>query len=204
MLRTAAIILSATLIPAAVIAADGGGQYAIRGIGSYSCKTVQKHFADESEAVRNEAQQIYTAWISGYLSAINRSSDDTFDSFPAAYDLPVLMLALGQCEKTPDLMFEQIVGNLVATFHPMRVVGQSPVVAGDGGQLALRAETIRNVQQKLIDLGLLKGPADGKFGPASQGALAEFQKQHPGSGEAGVLDLAAMVGVLASPDGSPE
>jgi peptidoglycan hydrolase-like protein with peptidoglycan-binding domain len=41
--------------------------------------------------------------------------------------------------------------------------------------IALDAELTRQIQLRLIDLGLLEPPADGKFGPVSTAALKKFQ-----------------------------
>lgn len=185
-------------------AADSGGQFAVRGIGSYDCKTVLGQFNSEDEATRNEARQIYTAWISGYLTATNRLSADTFDSFPAVYDSPVLALVLGHCSKNPELMFEQALAGLAAALQPMRVVSQSPLAEAADDRLVLRQETVRKVQQKLIDMGLLEGKADGVFGKASEQALRAFQEKHPDSGKDGILDLAAVAIVLSQPDAKAE
>ncbi|WP_071187517.1 peptidoglycan-binding domain-containing protein [Trichormus sp. NMC-1] len=42
--------------------------------------------------------------------------------------------------------------------------------------IALDAELPRQIQLRLIDLGLLEPPADGKFGPVSTAALKKFQE----------------------------
>ncbi len=39
-------------------------------------------------------------------------------------------------------------------------------------------ESVRALQQKLIDLGFLEGGADGQFGKATRAAVIRFQKQH--------------------------
>ncbi len=39
-------------------------------------------------------------------------------------------------------------------------------------------DIIRKIQQALADAGLNPGTADGKMGPRSKNALAEFQKKH--------------------------
>ncbi len=39
-------------------------------------------------------------------------------------------------------------------------------------------ESVRALQQKLIDLGFLEGGADGQFGKATKAAVVRFQKQH--------------------------
>lgn len=193
MLAAGLLALSAPLAPAA----DSQGQFAVRGIGSYDCRTVLGHFNSEDEATRNEARQIYTAWIAGYLTAVNRLSTETFDASPAVFDQPVLALALGHCAKNEALMFEQAVAGLVAALAPLRVVEQSPVADTADDRLALREETVRRVQQRLIDLGLLDGKADGIFGKASEQALRSFQEKHPDSGKDGILDLAAVAAVLS-------
>lgn len=46
----------------------------------------------------------------------------------------------------------------------------------DWKQIAADQELTRQIQQRLIDLNLLKPPIDGKFGPVSTAALQRFQK----------------------------
>jgi peptidoglycan hydrolase-like protein with peptidoglycan-binding domain len=47
----------------------------------------------------------------------------------------------------------------------------------DGQRVAVYAEVMRDVQQRLIDEGLLQGNADGQFGAKTKAALQEFQKK---------------------------
>ena len=50
-------------------------------------------------------------------------------------------------------------------------------------------DTLRQAQQRLIDKGLLRGRADGAYGPQTEAALREFQRQN-GLEETGHLDQA--------------
>ena len=52
-------------------------------------------------------------------------------------------------------------------------------------------DSLRQAQQRLIDKGLLRGKADGAYGPQTEAALREFQKQ-AGLPETGHLDEATL------------
>ena len=48
---------------------------------------------------------------------------------------------------------------------------------GDGQDaMALYRESIRDMQQRLVDLGFLKGGVDGAYGPGTSAAVGAFQK----------------------------
>lgn len=181
-------------IPQLALAADEDGQYAIRGIGSYDCSTVLEQIADES--TRTEAGQIYNAWISGYLSAINRTEQDTFDIFPTAYDQPVLMVALAQCQQSPEMMFEEVILSLASLFYPARVTAHSPLAPGEVDELIVREEVVRKLQQRLIHLGFLDGEADGVFGVKSRQALRDYRLDRGDDAASGSIDISAIAALL--------
>jgi peptidoglycan hydrolase-like protein with peptidoglycan-binding domain len=48
----------------------------------------------------------------------------------------------------------------------------SEIRRGDSG------DTVKKIQEKLIELGVLSGSADGQFGPGTESAIAAFQKNN--------------------------
>ena len=57
--------------------------------------------------------------------------------------------------------------------------GSNPVSAGSGTlENGSEGSEVKRLQKRLIDLGYLSGSADGKFGPATEAALTEFQKNN--------------------------
>lgn len=73
----------------------------------------------------------------------------------------------------------------VAEDEPLAV--ESAAGAGASAPVIKDKDTIREAQQRLIDLGLLKGKADGIAGPKTEAALKAFQAQ-AGLPETGRLD----------------
>ena len=64
------------------------------------------------------------------------------------------------------------------TVLAMAVLAAVPAVAWDASTLynGTRGESVRKLQQKLIDLGFLSGTADGIFGNRTEQAVRDFQK----------------------------
>jgi hypothetical protein len=57
-------------------------------------------------------------------------------------------------------------------------------------RLGSRGDEVRDIQRRLADLGLYRGPLDGDFGGGTQAAVTAFQKQR-GLAPSGVVDAAA-------------
>ena len=60
--------------------------------------------------------------------------------------------------------------------------------------MALYRESVRDMQQRLVDLGFLKGGVDGAFGPGTSTAVEAFQKAAglPSTGDPDVRTLIAL------------
>ncbi len=63
----------------------------------------------------------------------------------------------------------------------------TPIATDEPAYLEGDAETLRRAQERLIDLGLLNGRADGAYGPKTRAALTAFQSDN-GLEETGRLD----------------
>ena len=65
---------------------------------------------------------------------------------------------------------------------------------------------VKRLQKRLIDLGYLSGSADGKFGPATEAALTEFQKNNglEADGKAGTKTQNKLYGDEAKRAGSSD
>lgn len=66
-------------------------------------------------------------------------------------------------------------------------------------RMGMRGDAVRNMQQRLIELGYLKGNADGKFGKATYYAVKSFQKVNKLSSDG--IAGASTLGVLYSKGG---
>jgi peptidoglycan hydrolase-like protein with peptidoglycan-binding domain len=55
-------------------------------------------------------------------------------------------------------------------------IGSAPAALAHGRHSSANTEQVRQVQQKLNDMGYRAGSVDGVFGPQTESALREFQK----------------------------
>lgn len=181
-------------------AADSSQRYAVRGAGAQTCERFVSFFQQKPEQ-RRDAILIYDAWFSGYLTHVNRSSEGTYDISPIVNSTDSLNLLLQQCSKNPKLLVEGVIAGVLVALSDAKVNKESPLVEVAVGEekRAYRKETIIKIQQKLIDLGFLKGKADGVFGLKSAKAIAEFQKEKK-MDETGFLDSLTVLNLLLVKD----
>ncbi|MGF1640486.1 MAG: peptidoglycan-binding protein [Rhodospirillales bacterium] len=159
---------------APAIAADTTQTFALRGVALTSCEQFLKAMQERQENVL-----VAGGWMEGYITAVNQFTADTFDIAPWQSTQVLLGLVARNCERNPQAGFFQIVDSMVKFLTPARLRTQSERVladTGSGAQMYLYRDTMRDVQTKLIELGFLKGGADGQFGPMTRSALESFQK----------------------------
>lgn len=173
MRRFLPLLAAALLAAPAVRAAAPDGSFAIRGVGANPCSALTAAVDAKSEEVG-----WLVHWMDGYLTAVNRYRDDTFDVAPWPGPRLLLMLVDAHCRQRPQDPLYEVVHQLVLLLGPQRLTRPSePVeIAVGERRRQLYREIVRRMQQALIDLGLLKGKADGVFGPKTREALAAFQK----------------------------
>jgi hypothetical protein len=154
-------------------AADSEARYAAHGLGRLQCS----RFVELCEKGAEECK-LTSTWITGYLTAFNALNEDTFDILP--WQAPELVAegAFNLCRRNPDAALVEAVTQLVRVLHPQRIEAAADRVRiGEGkGAAFLYRATVRELQQRLIDAGHLKGSADGAFGPGTKAAVEAFQK----------------------------
>ena len=173
-------------------AADAEGNFALRGIGAGSCAETNERISQEPEAAMH-----MLSWLLGYVTAINRHRDDTFDVSPILEGESLLHLMAGLCSEHPDAPVEAVVNDLLETLAVARVRASSDVVetAADGQSASIRQETLVRIQERLIELGHLDGAADGLYGPMTRGALEAYQADQDIS-VTGIADPVTIVRLL--------
>ena len=178
------------LLAAPLQAADGNGTFAVRGIGGQACSAWVAISETQDEAQRAQGVLLLQAWLSGYLSAANRQTAETYDAMPFLDMLNVLAIVLNECRARPDDLVETTTARVLAAFAPVRVTEESPLVTvpDAGGEKSYRKATVTLVQQKLVDRGLLEGEPDGVIGPGTTKALRAYQAEAglPETGEMSV------------------
>lgn len=173
LLLTSALVAAATA-PAPVGAADSSGHFALRGVGLATCD----QFLQAAEE-RQENVLLAGGWLEGYMTAVNQLIPETFDIAPWQNTDTILALVKHNCERNREQRFFAVVTAMVEFLAENRLKEQSDRVLAeaDGQRVALYAEVMRDVQQTLIDRGLLEGNPDGQFGAKTKAALQEFQKK---------------------------
>lgn len=155
-------------------AADSSGHFALRGVALATCE----QFLQASEE-RQENILLAGGWLEGYMTAVNQLMPKTFDIAPWQNTDTILALVKHNCERNRDQRFFAVVTAMIEFLAENRLQEQSDRVLAeaDGQRVTIYAEIMRNVQQLLIDEGLLQGNADGQFGSQTKAALQEFQKK---------------------------
>lgn len=165
-------------------AADASGNFAIRGVGAQSCGAVVAAIKEADDATRANIVQTLSVWLGGYMTYANRTIEGRFDATPFVSDVDMLAIVVDRCEAVPDAQFETAVQEIVSILAPFGPAEISEVAPLDGS-VALRVSTVVALQEALIDLGLLKGKADGTMGPMTRAAIARFNSDRGlGSGDA--------------------
>ena len=166
-----AAVMLAPMLP--VEAADDAGNFAVKGIGTTSCRDYLA-----ARETGGDEYLLYGGWIGGYVTAFNQLAPQTFDLLPwQSVDTLTRMLA-SACEKTPDTLFAAVLSRLATLVQPQRIASPSaPVRAGEGpGGVTLYAEALRRTQERLAALGLFEGSPDGAWDERTREALSRFQQ----------------------------
>jgi peptidoglycan hydrolase-like protein with peptidoglycan-binding domain len=140
---------------------------------------------------------ILTSWILGYLTASDRLEKDTFDETPVMAPEALNAMIIGVCQKYPDARVETVANTVFSQLAAARVMHESPIVEARSGSqfVPIRKATLIAVQATLVKNKLMKDPADGNFGSATEAALKAFQKSQ-GLPETGLPDPATVVRLL--------
>lgn len=172
------LILTVALLSLATpmaLAADKDGAFALKGIGRLNC--------DQFIAAANDgSNRLYQfgGWLEGYVSAYNHLSPDTFDVL--SFESPDLLASMvgSHCARNPDDRFADVVVALIGKLKANRVAVRSKLLTlpAAQGNTYLYAETLRRTQQALKERDYYQGSVDGAFGPATQAALQNFQRDN--------------------------
>lgn len=163
------LIIAAT--PAA--AADSQKRFAPRGVGLANCEQFLKALNERQENV-----YLIGGWIEGYVSAVNQLTPGLFDAVPWQSTESLVALVKQNCQQNPKERFFTVINSMIAFFSQEGLKESSPrIIAEAGGKkIAIYQATMREIQQKLVDKGYLKGAPDGQFGPKTKTALEAYQK----------------------------
>jgi hypothetical protein len=167
-------IVTLMLLSSAAGAADGEGNFAVKGVGVTTCR-------DFLQARRTGGNEylLYGGYVGGYISAYNQFQPQTFDVLPwHSVDTLARMLA-SFCEKSPQSLFAAVLSRLIKLIKEERIASSSPAVRAGGTRpidgVMIYVEALRRTQEKLAQLGLYAGTPDGSFDDRTREALERFQ-----------------------------
>lgn len=170
-------LLGASLmqLPGLAGAADSEGRYAIKGPGVLKCS----EFLQEREA---GSPRYYASigWMLGYLTATNQHTAGVYDLLPWQ-NLKVLAAGIeNHCRKSPSQVLHEVGRLITKAYLPRAIKQQSLLVEARVGtnRVLLYAETMRRIQQRLVEEGVLKEAPTGQFDTATEAALRTFQQGH--------------------------
>jgi murein L,D-transpeptidase YcbB/YkuD len=168
------ILLALTLFTASKVqAADGQGQFAVRGVGLISCGI----YAQEYQA-KEDVYLITAAWVDGYVTAVNEHAADTYDLL--SFETTELIMAIVDryCQANPTDTVFAVLTNLFKKLQQERIIEKSDkaAIVLDGRSAHHYIELIKRVQKKLKEDGLYHGDIHGEFNQQMIEALKRFQQ----------------------------
>lgn len=153
-------------------AADGNNRFALKGAGFLPCSV----FVSEREK-RSNVYFMIGGWIEGYVSAHNKLTPNTYDVM-SFENLELLLSVIDHhCKSRPGDRLYPVLNTLLTQLWPDRIKSEDSRIRITEGkrQAQLYRETVQRMQVKLTELGLYKGPVDGRYTEATQSAIIAFQ-----------------------------
>jgi hypothetical protein len=189
-LGTALLLFGATVAQAA----DSKERFQAYGLGRLTCK----RFVDACDAKKEDCQVVAPTWFEGYLTGFNALYPDNYDILPWQPPGMLAEFTLNVCRQNPDALVLQVANDLIRQLLiPDRIkVASDRVRIGEGNDaVALYRETVRSMQQRLVEYGFLKGGVDGAFGPGTKSGVEAFQKAN-GLPATGIPDIRTMLALF--------
>ena len=180
--------------PLAAHAADAQGNFAVRGVGSQSCKALSDQVAQKNPNVAIALE----SWLGGFLTAVNRLQGDTFDASPILANAAMAQMVFNVCQRAPTSSVETVTFDIVKALTPARLRKASTNVEAKSGAntVVLRKDTLMAMQTELARQGLFKEAPTGLFTPATSAALKAFQAKGKLT-QTGLPDPATTIALLA-------
>jgi hypothetical protein len=169
-----AAAFSVSLASVSGLAADTKGRFALHGVGAESCS----QFNEDIVKKDSPTKILGMAWLTGYLSALNRVERDTYDVTPILAPDSLIEILVSICSKNPNARVESAADGMVKSLAPAKLLTESPVITlqSEAGKLEIHRETFVAAQDALIAKKYYKGQPEDKLSPALTAAFKAYQK----------------------------
>lgn len=169
-------LLALLMLPAALMAADEGGAFAVKGAGLTKCSD----FVAAVQEKHPEKVPAYVGWVGGFLTASNQHGEETFDLTPWQNVRTVTSALYAYCDKNADVRFGEATARMAAALRKDRLVSRSDLIPieHEGNTAYVYREAIRRAQAALAERGVFTGDITGEFDDATRIALEAFQKEN--------------------------
>lgn len=174
-MKYSAFILLLFLFSGESIAIDKNGKFAVKGVGNTSCETFR-------EAIENNESQkyLFAGWLNGYITGQNQHWPETFDVSSWETVETLSNYIYHYCGKNQKLSYFQASTQMLNELFDNRVkefVGAEEVNV-NGATVNVYKQVVVEVQKSLLELGLFKGPTDGKLSEDLYQAIMIFNKNN--------------------------
>jgi hypothetical protein len=165
--------LLATLAQTPAYAADGDGNFAIKGAGQQTCDRFLQAYDTQSRDIA-----LYGGWLEGYLTAFNQFTDDTFDFASWQTTESMLAILLSACRQLPpETRFMDAFYRVTDRIAPQRLTAQSTAQVLSRGNIStiIYADVLIMAKARLTELGFAPGPANADYPEETAMAMEAFQ-----------------------------
>ena len=190
MKRVLLVLLIACSIPLNAWAADKDNNFGAKGLAAVPCAT----FVEERKALTplyGEAM----AWLTGFISAYNYLTPDTYDVAPWQSTELLLSLLASHCVKNPEESFFHATNKLLNSISEdrLRTVSEIVTISVGDHRLNMFKDIVFRIQSALKEKGYLKIRwATGDYDNSTVAAMKAFQTENK-LGVTGVPDQQSLL-----------
>jgi len=147
---TGLVILFLFFVSCDASAKDLKGSFAVKGVGTLTCNQFLDAAANDAPVL-----QQYAGYVTGYVSAFNELSNETFDLLPWQQLDTYMLLLLQQCKKKPQATVGSAVSQIARYFkvNKIKMAAQTIEIKGEGINLRFYPEVVRQIKTELEKKG---------------------------------------------------
>lgn len=199
------LVLALVLPLCSAQAADGQGNFVIRGVGYLACRDFLTAYQRAPGAPVPSGEytlEQFLGWSDGYITARNQLTDATYDAVPLFAGVVLAEVMSHVCSTNADVPYGVVLSRVITEARGSALTQRADMVSmTEGGQtFELPVETIRQAQTALRARGLYSGGVDGLYGAGTRTAVQQFQQQ-VSLPATGALDTQTLVRLLFAAPG---